>query len=116
MQGWPRSGDPSCSRERGRKLRSNVFRLGSTAQPRDHSRAAPKLYVMTVNQPLGLFFSFIVIGANQRFKAREMAVFANNISAILWHTGRPQSRRSQRWLHNYRQAWKFLTQQGALRA
>jgi hypothetical protein len=47
--------------------------------------ALPKLYVVTINQPLSVFFRDIIIGAHKLDCPEKAAVYPNNICPISRH-------------------------------
>jgi hypothetical protein len=53
--------------------------------PEDEALAAPKLYIVTVNETLSLGYSFIVAPAGETFEANKMTVDADNVGPVLCH-------------------------------
>jgi hypothetical protein len=58
-------------------------------QPDNEAVAAPKLSVVTVEQPFGLGNRLGVVGADQRFKSDKMPVASDGIGAVFCHPESP---------------------------
>jgi hypothetical protein len=56
---------------------------------RHFALALPKLYVVTINKLLGIFFGGVVIGANKFDCPEKMAIYPNNIRPIISHSRLP---------------------------
>jgi hypothetical protein len=54
-------------------------------QPDHEARAAPNLYVVTVNQALGFGDGFGVVSAGKALETDKMAVIANQICPVFCH-------------------------------
>ena len=47
--------------------------------------ALPKLYVVTINELLGIFFGALVIRAQERDGPDELAIYSDYVGSIFWH-------------------------------
>jgi hypothetical protein len=60
-------------------------------EPDNEAVTAPDLYVVIVQQPLGLGDGFAIVTANHLFKSDEMLVVPDDIDPVLCHMPRTDS-------------------------
>jgi hypothetical protein len=59
----------------------------------DTTVTLPKLYIVAVNELLGIFFRRVIVWADQLDCPKKATVYADNVSAVLCHLRHPCRRK-----------------------
>ena len=77
------------TRNANMELQTEAALLRLVTDTDDETRAAPKLNCGTLEKPVGLFDSFVVVSANEAPVSNKMFLRSDEIGPVIWHGAAP---------------------------